>query len=310
MSEYDVVTAGEAMVLLTPEPLGPLRTTARAGFSVAGAEATVARYLALLGHRTAWVSAVGADPFGQRVLDEVAGSGVDTSLVRTDPAAPTGVFFKDPQPGGGTSVYYYRAASAASFLSVAALAGISARPPRLMHVSGVTAALSGSCRELVRGLLARRPGGRPLTSFDLNYRPRLWARDDPAAVLLSLAGAADLVFAGLDEARQLWGTRTAEEVRAVLPGPGQLVVKDAAVGATLFTGEGPPVFEPSVPVAVVEVIGAGDAFAAGYLHGWLLGLGGDARLRLGHLLAGASLRVASDIGPLPDGFPRAPAPGY
>jgi 2-dehydro-3-deoxygluconokinase len=303
-SEYDAVTVGEAMVLVTPQPLGPLRTALRAEFSVAGAEATVARYLAILGHRTTWVSAVGDDPFGHRILDEMASSGVDASHVRIDPGAPTGVFFKDPRPDGGTSVHYYRMASAASFMTAEAVQTIK-HETRLLHVSGITAALSASCRDLVRDLLIQRTAGGSLISFDVNYRPRLWTREDAADALLALANAADVVFVGLDEARELWAAHRSADVRAKLPRPGQLIVKDAEVGATLFYGDHQAMFEPARPVEVVEAVGAGDAFAAGYLHGWLLGLGARDRLRLGHLLAGASLRVTSDFGPLPDGIPRA-----
>jgi 2-dehydro-3-deoxygluconokinase len=309
-SDFDAVTIGEAMVLLTPQPLGPLRTAACAEFSVAGAEATVARYLAMLGHRTAWLGAVGADSFGDRILDAMDGSGVDVSHVVIDAVAPTGVFFKDPQPDGRTSVCYYRTASAASFLSPQSLAAVWPGRSRLLHVSGITPALSGSCRELMRTLVIRRAVDCQLLSFDVNYRPGLWRDDDPAAVLAELARAADIVFVGLDEAGDLWQAGTAAEVRARLPQPGQLIVKDAAVGATLFAADQPAVFEPAVPVEVVEHVGAGDAFAAGYLHGLLIGLGPADRLRLGHVLAGASLRVTSDVGPIPTGIPRAArAPG-
>src|SRR5205085_4447622 len=101
----------------------------------------------------------------------------------------------------------------------------------LVHISGITPALSTSCLALVETLLgtARPRGVRVL--FDVNHRPRLWAPEVAAPVLLALARQADTVFVGLDEAQTLWGTATADDVRRLIGGTGVLVVKDAAIGA-------------------------------------------------------------------------------
>ena len=172
------------------------------------------------------------------------------------------------------------------------------RGTRVVHLSGVTPALSDSCADLVAYGLQHRPVADAVMSFDVNHRPALWKAGRAQALLKDLANLADLVFVGLDEAGTLWNTRTPEEVRAVLPGPATLVVKDGAVGATAFTTTG-PCFVPAPGVDVVEPVGAGDAFAAGYLFGILRGLAEPARLRLGHLVAGSALRAAGDIGVLP-----------
>jgi 2-dehydro-3-deoxygluconokinase len=82
-------------------------------------------------------------------------------------------------------------------------------------------------------------------------------------VLRRLASRADIVFVGLDEARARWKCSTADDVRALLPEPGRLVVKDSDVGANEFSADG-IVFEPAIPTEVLEAVGAGDAFAAGH----------------------------------------------
>ena len=282
----DVVCVGESMALVTPDPPAPLERGGPTRLDVAGAESTVACYLAMLGARTAWASRVGADPLGRLLLSRIGGHGVDTSLVEIDPHAPTGVFFKDPAAGGGTTVYYYRAGSAASRLGPALVPALSG----LVHISGITPALSPSCAALTDAILAA-----PLTvSFDVNYRPALWPVATAAPVLRALADRADIVFVGLDEAATLWGVQRPAEVRALLPGPATVVVKNAAEGA--YSGT---VFVPAPPVAVVEPVGAGDAFAAGYLYGRLRGLSEADRLALGHRLAGVALRVTGDVGPVP-----------
>ena len=116
-----------------------------------------------------------------------------------------------------------------------------------------------------------------------------------AVVLADAANRADVVFVGQDEADLLWGTATPAAVRALLPVPEILVVKDGGLGATAFGPDG-TVFEPALPVEIVESVGAGDAFAAGYLYGLLTDcLPGD-RLRFGHRLAANALRTAGDVG--------------
>jgi 2-dehydro-3-deoxygluconokinase len=222
------------------------------------------------------------------VRSRVAASGVDTSMVVVDPDAPTGVFFKDP--GERTAVYYYRSGSAASRLGPDLVPSLSG----LVHLSGITPALSASCAELVEAVL-----DAPLpVSFDVNYRPALWPVARAAPVLARLAGRADIAFVGLDEARTLWGTATAEDVRTLLPAPRVLVVKDGGNGAVSLGPSG-TVFAAAPAVDVVEPVGAGDAYAAGYLYGVLHNLAEPARLRLGHLVAAAALRVTGDVGALP-----------
>jgi 2-dehydro-3-deoxygluconokinase len=286
---YDVVCVGETMALVTPDPPGPLTAGAPMRLEVAGAESTVACYLAALGARTAWISRVGADPLGRAVRDHVAGFGVDVSMVDTDPEAPTGVFFKHVEDR--TTVWYYRRGSAASRLGPGALRAES----RVLHLSGITPALSASCAELVHRGLSQVDSIR---SFDVNHRPGLWSAADAAPVLAGLADRADVVFVGLDEAERLWDTATPDDVRKLLPGPGTLVVKDGATGATAYT-DGRATFVPAGRVDVVEPVGAGDAFAAGYLYGLLRGWPDERRLRLGHRVAAAALRVTGDVGPLP-----------
>ncbi|MDT0328119.1 sugar kinase [Nocardiopsis lambiniae] len=286
----DAVCVGETMAVF--HSADPLVAGARLTLGTGGAESNVAVALAGLGHTAAWVGRVGDDPFGRIVTDAVAGRGVDVRDVIVDPERPTGLYVKDTAPGGAGALYY-RSGSAASALSAADADRVWSRGARVVHLSGVTPALSARAAALVEHLLDRRAGGDSLRSFDVNHRPALWPARVAAPILLDLARRADIVFVGRDEAERLWGTPTAEDVRAVLPEVPALVVKDAEHGATCFTAE-ETVFEPSPEVEVVEAVGAGDAFAAGYLSGLLDGLPTERRLRLGHAVAGAVLRSRSD----------------
>ncbi|WP_405578587.1 sugar kinase [Streptomyces sp. NBC_01190] len=295
LAEGPVVCVGETMAALVPEPVGPLVAAEALSIAVAGAESNVAMYLA--DHRVPvrWVSALGDDPFGRRVLAEVAAPGVDVSGVRTDPSRPTGLLVKDPGTAA-TRVHYYRRGSAAAALGPEALTGAAVRDASLLHLTGITAALSPSCRDLVEAALR---GPHPV-SFDVNHRPALWSDGGAAEVLRDLADRADLVFVGLDEAQALWGAAVAApgDIRTLLPGPRLLVVKDGATAATVYDGPTPHTV-PALRTRVVEPVGAGDAFAAGFLAGLYRAEPPDRALRLAHLTAGAALRVAGDHGPLP-----------
>ncbi|MEV5511467.1 sugar kinase [Streptomyces flaveolus] len=288
----DVVALGESMVTFLPSRPGRLADVPSFDRAIGGAESNVACVLAAAGHTVRWVSAVGADGFGDHLVEAIGAYGVDVRAVRRDPDRPTGIYFRTAgdRATDAHEVAYYRAGSAASAMSAATLDLDAIRSGRVLHLSGITAALSADCLGLMRELTARRPG-RPLVSFDVNHRPGLWRDGDGPAVLLELARGADLVFVGEDEA---WGLGGPEAVRAALPEPELLVVKQGATGATAFHGEH-VTSVPALHVDVVAAVGAGDAFAAGFLSATLRGLPVRERLRHGHLMAAAALTVPGDL---------------
>lgn len=291
-----ILCLGESMVLLaSPDGTG-LASAVGLEIFVAGAESNVARGLAHLGHTVEWYGRVGSDPFGSRILQEIEGMGVDVSWAVVDPERPTGVYFKD-RTEFGSEVYYYRTGSAASAMSGDEFASLSVHQRQLCHVCGITAALSSTTDELLQRIVSTERTSS-LVSFDVNYRPALWEVAVAGPRLLEIAQAADIVLVGLDEAATLWGTEGADEVRKLLPDVPELVVKDAGKGA-IYYGADIREFVPALKVDVVESIGAGDAFAAGFLSGRLSGWHPARALRLGHVLASLTLQHVSDVPPLP-----------
>ncbi len=307
----DVVCVGESMVTFLPSRPGRLADVPAFTRAIGGAESNVACTLAVAGHRVRWVGRVGTDGFGDHLLDAIAAYGVDTGAVRRDPHRPTGVYFRTDadRATDAHEVVYYRAGSAASAMSPDTVPYATVAGTRILHLTGITAALSADCRALLYELTAPRPG-RPLVSFDVNHRPALWRDDAAPEVLRDLADRADLVLVGTDEAERLWGTADPAALRALLPGPAALVVKDGARTALALerppgpegaTGPGSPTgpdvltVVPAPRVEVVSTVGAGDAFAAGFLSGTLRGLDARARLRHGHLMAAAALTAPGDL---------------
>lgn len=346
----DVVALGESMVTFLPSQPGRLADVPSFERGIGGAESNVACVLAAAGHAARWVSRVGADGFGDHLVETIGGYGVDVSAVRRDPQRPTGVYFRtaDDRDGGAHEVAYYRAGSAASAMAVGNVDLGAVRAGRVLHLSGITAALSDDCLALLRELTApgaTGPGpGRPLVSFDVNFRPSLWRDPDGPGILLDLARRADIVFVGSDEAAAAWGVDAdARTIRGTLPEPRVLVVKQGAEGATLFertqrtepdpaephlaeahltethltephtaqphtaqphtthprATEDTVTFVPALHVDVVAPVGAGDAFAAGFLSATLRELPARERLRHGHLMAAAALTTPGDLGTPP-----------
>jgi len=285
-----LIAIGETMMMFAPARAESLATAEDVRLHAGGAESNVACHVAHAGLSSAWVGAVGDDVFGHRIRRSIERHGVDTRWVTFDPAAPTGVYFKDP----GKGVLYYRSGSAASRMGPAAVASIPLEDADVVHLSGITPALSASCAALVHTVFERVEASSAALSFDVNHRPALWRDGTAAPVLLALANRADIVFVGRDEAQALWGCSTADDVRALLPEPERLVVKDGSVGATEFGVDG-RVFEPAIPTDVVEAVGAGDAFAAGYLAALLRGEDSGDRLRAGHERARLVLMSTSDF---------------
>jgi 2-dehydro-3-deoxygluconokinase len=269
---------------------------------VGGAEFNVAASLARLGTPAAWVSRLGDDGFGAQVLGEAAACSIDTAGVEIDPARPTGLYVKHTTHEDGiarSSMRYYRTGSAASaidpaFLDSAAVDSL-LRRARVVHVSGITPALSAGTAEAMAGLRDRLPSTAVL-SVDLNLRPALWAGRDRSA-LSALVGQADLLFAGADEARAHFGHADPALLFAGNPVLTTIVIKDDDRAAASYL-RGPSgiqhVIVPALRVSVVEPIGAGDAFAAGYLSAMIEGRPEPERLRIAHALASLALVSRGD----------------
>jgi sugar/nucleoside kinase (ribokinase family) len=283
----DVLTFGETMAVLRAERPGPLRLAQSLALGMAGAESTVAIGLSRLGHAARWVGRVGADEFGALVLDRLRAEGVDVVHATVDPVAPTGLLIREQRTSDLARVRYYRANSAGSRLTPTDLAEALADGARLVLLSGITPALSDTARAATTAVVAL-----PFC-LDVNYRAALWSRDTAAEVLGPLAARAAIVFGDADELALVGGPDA-----LLAAGVGEVVVKAGERGATVLTSAG-SWSAPARPVTVVDVIGAGDAFVAGYLSGWLDGLDPPGRLDRAVTVAGFAVSCVGDWEGLP-----------
>lgn len=284
-----LLAIGETMAMVAPVIAAPVADAEDFLLDAGGAESNVAAHVAALGHRSVWFSRLGADALGRRIARQLTARGVDVSRVVYDDTRRTGLYVKDP----GKGVLYYRDGSAASALCELDADAVSFDGVDLLHVSGITAAISPSAAAFLTRVVDRAHAHGVRVSFDVNHRAPLWDAATAAPALLELARRADIVLVGRDEAETLWGTVEADDVRALLPEVAELVVKDGSVGATVYTETG-AVFEPALVVEVVEAVGAGDAFAGGYLAGRLSGDSLADSLRAGHARAARTLQTTTD----------------
>lgn len=299
----DVVTFGEAMLLMIADRPGPLEHAEFFTKRSAGAETNVAIGLARLGLHVGWVSRLGTDSMGRYLLETMRGEGIDCSHVVCDPTQRTGFQFKGRVlDGSDPPVEYHRKGSAASLIRPDDIDVPWLTSARHLHATGVFAALSADTLATTqRSLALMRAAGRTI-SFDPNLRPSLWAT--PAQMrdtINALALQADWVLPGLDEGSFLTGRTTPQGIARYYRerGASLVVVKLGAAGA-YFDGPEGCGSVAGFPVAeVIDTVGAGDGFAVGVISALLEGRTPAAAARRGAWIGARAVQVLGDTEGLP-----------
>jgi 2-dehydro-3-deoxygluconokinase len=290
----DLVTLGETMALLAAPRVGRLRDMRSLRLSAAGSESNVAIGVSRLGYNASWTGRVGHDELGQMILTTLRAEGVDVSRSVVDPEAQTALMFKERRGPNVARVTYYRRGYAGSRLSTDDLDEALIKSARLLHVTGITLALSESARAATyRAVEMARSAAVPV-SFDFNYRSALWSPDEAAVEFRSMTGKADLVFAGEEELAIVAPDDLVEGARRLADGGARaVVVKRGPKGAFSVTESG---LHEELPRSVVAVdpVGAGDAFVAGYIVATFDGLDVQGRLAMGSAAGAYAVTMLGD----------------
>lgn len=294
------MTLGETMGLLTGREVRPLRHAASLRLAIAGSESNTAIGVQRLGASTAWMGRVGDDELGRLVLSTLRGEGVDVEAATVDPDAPTGLMLKARRTGDVVQVAYYRRGSAASRLRPEFLDEARIRAARVLHVTGITPALSDSARDTVFAAVEIASDAGVAVSLDPNYRSALWGPDEAASCLRDLVGRSEVVLTSEDEASMLYGAQPLKEHLRELRAAGvrEAVIKRGADGASALIDD-EELDVPAVPVTIVDPVGAGDAFDAGYLVARIEGRPARERLELAAQLGAVAVTVEGDWEGLP-----------
>jgi len=267
----DVVTFGESMVLFGPDSSGPLRYVQNFNKSIAGAESNVAIALAKLGHEVGWFSKLGSDEFGRYIQATIRGEGVDVSRVLVEPLKNTGILFKERFMHSNPNVYYYRKDSAASTLKPEDLDEAYIKSAKILHITGITPALSECCRKTVFKAIEIAKANNVLVSFDPNIRLKLWTIEEAVPVLLKIAKQSDIIFPGIDEGEMLLGLSKPEDIaeKFMSMGCSTVAVKLGAEGCFVANNASTMYINSYKLDNPQDTVGAGDGFAAGFLSGML-----------------------------------------
>ncbi|QGH33946.1 sugar kinase [Gracilibacillus salitolerans] len=267
----DVVTVGESMVVFTPVSSPMMRFAETFSKNLGGAETNVAIGLARLGHNVGWISKLGTDEFGTYILNTVRGEGIDVSKVKRDPDFPTGLYFKEIRNPEDIRVSYYRKGSAASTIQTDDIDETYIKNTKYLHVTGITPALSDSAYRTVIQMMQLARQHKVTVVFDPNLRRKLWSEEQAKAVLTEMVTLSDIVLPGLEEAHFLFDETEPEQAadHFLARGCETVIIKLGGKGAYLKTKNESEYIEGFPVKQVIDPIGAGDGFVAGFLSGML-----------------------------------------
>ncbi len=289
----NVLTFGETMGLVRTARPGPIAVQRDMVMSMGGAESNVAIALTRLGIPTTWAGRLGLDAVGQLIARELRAEQV-TAVIDWDSGHPTGLMLKQARFEGRQEVLYYRRHSPATRMNPSHV-DVTTGDYRVVHTTGITASLSRSTYDTVVQTFRTARELGIVTSFDVNYRSRLWTREAASAVLRRIVPLCDILFAGVDELALIADSPSVEgRIREVhASGPAEVLIKDGANGSVGGAG-GEIHREPAINVNPVDTVGAGDGYVAGYLAARLDGSPLDVRMRLASFVGGLACLSPGD----------------
>ena len=270
-----LLLAGEPMGLLIAQSEGPLDSVQGYSLAVAGAEFNVATGAARLGHKTAYLTKLGDDPFGKLITRTLRNNGIEDGQVLFTKDRKTGFMLKGKVSKGDPEIFYFRAGSAASTLSPNDVEKVDFTQFSHIHLTGILPALSDSTRAAVRRMLDKARACGLYISFDPNLRPQLWpSREEMVAYINDLASKVDMVLPGDGEGEILCGTTDPHKINEFYRknGARTVITKCGPRGALCLDDDHEFMVPGFVIDKVVDTVGAGDGFACGVLTGLMEGL--------------------------------------
>lgn len=273
----DVVLVGEAMGMFVANENGGLLEGKSFSKGVAGAEVNVGIGLTRLGFNVSFLTKLGTDPFGEYIHDYLQRENIGTEYITFDKDHTTGLMLKSKIDKGDPQTSYYRKDSAFSTFSIEDVINkIDFNNVRVLHVTGIPAALNEITRGAVYYLMAQAKEAGTFITFDPNLRPSLW-KDEKTMILVmnDLAKYANVVLPGITEGEILTGSKDKEEIADfyLKLGVDYVVIKTGEEGAFIKKNDKSVIHVPGFKVdRVVDTVGAGDGFAVGIISGYLAGL--------------------------------------
>lgn len=290
----DLICFGEPMVEFNEQSNGSYLQ----GFGGDASNCAIAA--ARQGTSTGFFTHLGEDTFGRRLLDLWHTEGVDSTLVKINPAASTGIYFVT-HSDEGHEFSYYRHGSASACVSARDIPTDALRQTPMLHVSGISQGISGSACDAVFAAMdtVRDGGGR--VSYDSNLRLKLWPLTRARAIIHEAMSRCDIALPGFDDAQLLTGLQDPEAIVDFYLNLG------AAVVALTLGEKGTLVATPDArtridawPVKAVDATGAGDTFDGAFLARLIAGDDPFDAARYANAAAALSTQGFGAVAPIPN----------
>lgn len=297
-----LILAGEPMGLLIAQSEGPLDSVSGYSLAVAGAEFNVAVGTARLHHQVTYMTKLGNDPFGKRIIRVLNENKIGNEFVSFSDTHKTGFMLKGRVSKGDPDIFYFRAGSAASTLSTADVEKIDMKNYSYIHLTGILPALSEDTRKAVYMMFDKARAAGLTISFDPNLRPQLWPSENIMRKTVNdMASRADIVLPGTAEGKILMGSDDPKEINAFYRNNGAktVVTKCGAEGAFVTTDKEAYMVKGYKVEKVVDTVGAGDGFAVGIITGLMENLPLKEAVKRGNAIGAIQVMSRGDNEGLP-----------
>ncbi|WP_428910766.1 sugar kinase [Niallia sp. Krafla_26] len=297
----DVITIGDGMISMNPVSKGPLRFSQMYERKIGGAELNFAIGCSRLGLKTGWISRLGNDEFGRYILYCAKGEGIDTSEVELVTNYPTSVYFKEIFEDGNGRSFYYRDKSPTSTMVESDLREEYFRKAKLLHITGVFPSISDNNCAIIKKAVKMAKKTGLLVSFDPNIRLKLWSKEEAKTFIHEILPDVDLLLTGEEEAEMILGRDSVENYIKKFHdiGISKVVIKKGADGSTGSDGTQIYHMPPVKARAVVDTVGAGDGFGAGFVTSLLRGQSFEKALHFANAVGAMVISVKGDNEGLP-----------
>lgn len=299
----DVMLVGEPMVLFYAEDYGSLTEVNHFKKGLAGAEVNVGIGLSRLGHEVAYLTKLSTDEMGDYIYQALEKEQLASPYILRDPTLPVGVMYKNKVKEGDPKTLYYRKGSAASKITKADIDRINFSELKLVHLTGIPAALSPEFREASFYLIQQAKESGCLITFDSNLRPSLWeSQEQMIQTINQLACLSDIFLPGFEEGQLLTGLTTLEEIANyyLKQGVQHVVIKNGAQGAFVKSqNQVKQTIAGFMVEEVVDTVGAGDGFAVGMIDGLLRKLSLTEAIENANAIGAIQVQHVSDNEALP-----------
>ncbi|GAA0348597.1 sugar kinase [Bacillus horti] len=300
--ELDVITIGDGMITMNPKAKGPMRFVQEFERKIGGAELNFALGCARLGLEAGWISRLGNDEFGKHIYNTMRGEGVNVSQVELVDGYPTSLNFKEIMEDGSGRTFYYRKSSPTSTMTPDSIDPEFIKQAKILHVSGVFPSIDPQNVEIIRRAIEVAKENEVLVSFDPNIRLKMWSKDRAREVLRSFLPYVDIILTGQDEAEILIGVSDTKSIIKTFQEEFNIqyiAIKNGAEGAVGAKGSEVIELPAFPPRKVVDTVGAGDGFDAGFIYGVTQGWTLEKILTFANMVGSMVVSVMGDNEGLP-----------